>query len=103
MQNLEEFRSHLKKKGKRNLVDDLLRRCIVFKEFLHEKRRTSLDSANKEDVPAYFDAIKGQKIGINNDLRAIGLYCGFTSNKELCALAVNLREQRIASNESRLS
>jgi hypothetical protein len=99
MQNLEEFRRHLKRKGKRDhVVDDLLRRCSVFQEFLHKKRKTSMDSANKEDVLAYFDAIKDQKRGINNDLRAIDLYYGFTSNKELCALAGNLREQRIASN-----
>ena len=99
MQNLEEFRRYLRRKGKRDhVVDDMLRRCSVFQEFLHEKRKTSMDNANKEDVLAYFDAIKDQKRGINNDLRAIGLYYGFASNKELCALAGNLREQRIASN-----
>ena len=99
MQNLEEFRRHLKRKGKRDhVVDDLLRRCSVFQEFLHKKQKKSMDSANKEDVLAYFDAIKDQKRGINNDLRAIDLYYGFTSNKELCALAGNLREQRIVSN-----
>jgi len=98
MQEVEEFRRYLRKKGKKNhVVDDLIRRCDVFGDFLHKRKRLYVDEANKEDILAFFDAIKDEKSGAGNYLRAIGLYFKFKSKSELSDLASNLRRQKISS------
>ena len=101
MQEVEEFRRYLRKKGKKNhVVDDLIRRCDVFGDFLHKRKRLYVDEANKEDILAFFDAIKDEKSGAGNYLRAIGLYFKFKSKSELSALASNLRRQKISSTRN---
>ena len=98
MQKVEEFRKYLRRKGKKNhVVDDLIKRCKVFEDFLHSRHKSGIDDADKEDVQAFFDAVKDQKTDVNNHLRAIGLYYRFASRPDLSALASNLREQRISS------
>jgi hypothetical protein len=97
MQETEGFRQYLKGKGKKDhVVEDLIRRCNAFEEFLQKRQETSLDDVNKKDMLAFLDEIKSQKTDVGNYLRAIGSYCRFTSKSELSALANNLREQRIS-------
>jgi len=97
MQKVVEFRRYLKRKGKKDhVVDDLVERCKVFEEFLNRRRKPGLDDADEEDLRAFLDAMKDRKTGINNHLRALGLYYGFTSRRELSALLNHLREQRIS-------
>lgn len=43
---------------------------------------------------AFFDAVKDEKSGAGNYLRAIGLYFRFKSKPELSALASNLRKEK---------
>jgi hypothetical protein len=98
MQKFDQFRRHLKRKGKKNhVVEDLVSRCNMFEEFLRRKQKSSIDRADKEDVEAFCDEIKDRKAGVNNYLRAISLYYRFKSRPELADLAGNLREQRISS------
>ena len=95
MQECEEFRKYLRKKGKKNhVVDDLIRRCDIFGDFLRKRGKLHVDEANKEDILAFFDAIKDEKSGTGNYLRAIGLYLKFKSRSELSALANDLRRQK---------
>jgi predicted flap endonuclease-1-like 5' DNA nuclease len=98
MQKVEEFKKYLRRKGKKNhVVDDLVKRCEIFEGFLHKRQKSIIDDANKEDIEAFFDAIKDQKRDVNNHLRAIALYYRFASKPELSALASSLRERRISS------
>jgi hypothetical protein len=98
MQKIEEFTKYLKRKGKKqHVVDDLVRRCNIFEEFLRKRHEASIDDASKEDILAFLDALKNQKTDVNNYLRAVGLYFRFTSKPELSTLASGLREQRISS------
>jgi predicted flap endonuclease-1-like 5' DNA nuclease len=100
MQNAEEFRSFLKRKGKKNnVVDALIKSCGVFEEFLIKRQKLNMDVADKEDMLAFFDAVKGQKANVSNHLRAISLYYKFKSKPELSALASELRQQRISSTK----
>jgi len=89
MRNAEGFREYLKRKGKKShVVEDLIRRCNGFEEFLHQRQESSIDDASKEDMLAF--------------LRAISLYYKFTSKPELSASASNLREQKISSTRKPL-
>jgi replicative superfamily II helicase len=98
MREVNEFRSFLVKKGKKNHVaDGLIKRCGIFEEFLHDKQIHSMDVASKEDIRAFFDSIRDQRVDVNNCLRAISLYYGFKSRPELSAMASRLREQRLLS------
>jgi hypothetical protein len=98
MRNVEGFREYLKRKGKKShVVEDLIRRCNGFEEFLHQRQESSIDDASKEDMLAFLDVMKNQKTNVNNYLRAIGLYYKFTSKPELSALASSLRKQKISS------
>jgi predicted flap endonuclease-1-like 5' DNA nuclease len=98
MQKVEEFRKYLGRKGKKNhVVDDLIKRCKAFEEFLDGRRKSGIDNASKEDMQAFLDAMKDQKTDVNNYLRAIGLYYRFASRPDLSALANSLRKQRISS------
>jgi len=98
VQEVEEFRKYLRKKGKKNrVIDGLIKRCNIFEEFLHKRQKHGMDVADKEDLLAFFDAIKDQKADVSNHLRAIGLYYRFKSKSELSILASNLREQRLSS------
>jgi len=95
MQEVEEYRKYLRKIGKKNhVVDDLIRRCDIFADFLHKRKKLHVDEANKEDILAFFDAIKDEKSSTGNYLRAIGLCFKFKSKSELSALASNLRRQK---------
>lgn len=98
MREVDEFRSFLRKKGKKNHVaDSLIKRCGIFEEFLHDKQIHSIDVASKEDIQTFFDSIRDQRADVNNCLRAISLYYGFKSKPELSAMASKLREQRLLS------
>ena len=98
MQKTEEFRKYLRRKGKKNhVVDDLVRRCRVFEEFLGGRQKSGMDDADKGDIQAFLDKIGDQKTGLNNYLRAISLYYGFVSRPDLSALANSLRKQRISA------
>jgi hypothetical protein len=97
MQKVEEFRKYLRRKGKKNhVIDDLIKRCRIFEEFLHKRQKSGIDDADKEDIQTFLDAMEDQKTDVNNHLRAIGLYYRFASRPNLSALASNLREQRIS-------
>jgi replicative superfamily II helicase len=98
MQDVEEFRIYLRRKGKKShVVEGLIKRCNVFDEFLHQKQKPNMGMASIEDIRAFFDSMKDQKADVNNHLRAIGLYYRFKSKPELSALASKLREQEISS------
>jgi len=98
MQDIEEFRKYLKRKGKKNHVaEGLIKRCNVFEGFLHKNEKSEMDMASKEDIHAFYNSIKDQKKDANNHLRAISLYYKFKSKPELSALASELRRQKIAS------
>jgi len=98
MQEVDEFRSFLRKKGKKNHVaDGLIKRCSIFEGFLHDKQMHSMDVASKEDIQAFFDSIRDRRVDVNNCLRAISLYYGFKSKPELSAMASKLRKQRLLS------
>lgn len=98
MQEVEEFRKFLRRKGKENhVVDGLIKRCIIFDEFMRERRKLGIDVATKEDIQAFVDSTKGQRPDVNNCLRAVSLYYRFRSKPELSALASKLREQRMSS------
>jgi predicted flap endonuclease-1-like 5' DNA nuclease len=98
MQEVEEFRKFLRKKGKKNhVVDGLIRRCAIFEEFMHKRSKRSMDVASKEDIQAFVDSIKDQKTDLNNYLRALSLYYRFKSKPELSVLTSKLREQRVSS------
>jgi hypothetical protein len=98
MEKTEEFRKYLKRSGKKNHVaDGLIEHCRVFEGFLCTRRKSSIDDADKEDIVAFLDEIRGQKADVNNNLRAICLYFKFASKPELSALASRLRGQRISS------
>jgi predicted flap endonuclease-1-like 5' DNA nuclease len=97
MEEVEEFRKFLKKKGKKNHVaDGLIKRCAIFDNFMHERAKAGIDAANKEDIQAFVDSIKDQKTDVNNYLRALSLYYRFKSKPELSALTSKLREQRMS-------
>ncbi len=98
MREVDEFRSFLVKKGKKNHVaDSLIKRCGIYEEFLHDKQIHSIDFASKEDIQAFLDSIRDQRGDVSNCLRAISLYYGFKSKPELSAMASKLREQRLSS------
>lgn len=93
----EEFRIFLRRKGKKNhVVDGLVKGCGVFESFLLKRQKASMDVADKEDVLAFFDAIKDRKSDVGNLLRAVSLYYRFKSNSELSAVVSKLREQKIS-------
>jgi len=97
MLEFDEFRKYLKRRGKKShVVEDLISRCRVFAEFLQQKRKTNIDDGTKEDLEAFYEAIKHKTTGVNNDLRAISLYYRFKSRSELLDYASSLREQRIS-------
>jgi hypothetical protein len=51
MQKVEGFRNYLRRKGKKNhVVDDLVKRCKVFEDFLHRRHKSGIDDVGKEDV-----------------------------------------------------
>jgi predicted flap endonuclease-1-like 5' DNA nuclease len=101
MQEVEEFRKFLRKKGKKShVVDDLVKRCDVFEDFLRKRKKSHVDEADKEDVLAFFDAMKDEKSGVGNYLRAISLYFKFRQKSESSTLASNLRRQKIASTRN---
>jgi len=98
MQEAEEFRKFLRKKGKKNhVIDGLIRRCVIFEEFMHKRSKRSMDAASKEDILAFVNSIKDQKPDLNNYLRALSSYYRFTSKPELNVLTSKLREQRMSS------
>ncbi len=101
MQEVEEFRKYLRKRGKKNhIINGLIKHCSLFEDFLHKRRKElSMDVADKEDILAFFDAVKNQKADVGNHLRAIALYYKFKSKSELSSLADKLREQRISSTK----
>jgi len=92
-----EFRKYLKRKGKKDhVIDDLIKRCELFQQFL-KRSKDDLDSADKVDLLDYVERLKDMKTDLNNHLRAIALCYRFKSNPELSSLANNLRSQRISS------
>ncbi len=96
MRNVDKFRGYLKRKGKKNhVVDDLIGRCVAFEKFLR-KRHKSLEDADEEDIRIFVDETQDRKLGVNNYLRAVGLYYRFMSRPDLSALANDLREKRIS-------
>ena len=96
MRNVDEFRGYLKRKGKKNhVVDDLIGRCVAFEGFLR-KTQKFMEDADEEDIRTFVDDIQDRKSGVNNYLRAIGLYYRFMSRSDLSALAGDLREKRIS-------
>lgn len=98
MREIKEFKKYLKKKGKKNhVVDGLIKYCDAFEEFLQERRKVSIDDADKEDVLAFFGEVKNQKANVGNSLRAISLYYRFASKPELSVFASGLRKQRMSS------
>lgn len=98
MKNVDEFRRHLRRKGKKDhVVDGLVERCQAFEGFLRSRRKAGIDDADRNDVLAFFDEIRDQKADVNNQLRAISLYYRFAQKTELSELAGGLRRQRLAS------
>lgn len=98
MQNAEGFRKYLKRGGKQDhIVEDLVKQCGFFEEFLHRTLKIGIDEANEEHIRAFYDVIKNEKKNVGNRLRAISLYYRFASKPELSAFSSNLREGGISS------
>jgi predicted flap endonuclease-1-like 5' DNA nuclease len=100
---VEGFRKYLKQKGKKDhVVEDLIKRWTVFKNFLLQQRKSSIADSSKADILAFLEKTEGNESNINNNLRAIGLYYRFISRPDLSAYASDLRQQRISSAKKSL-
>jgi hypothetical protein len=77
----------------------LIKRCIIFDEFMRERRKLGIDVATKEDIQAFVDSTKGQRPDVNNCLRAVSLYYRFRSKPELSALASKLGAKNVISQK----
>lgn len=92
----EEFRKHLKRKGKKSGVVD--RNVIVVKKFvsyLKEERNTTLTEVDSGDISAYVEMIeKVKKQSAKGTLYVLMNYFRFKENDELLRFAGKLRETR---------
>ena len=104
MEEIEKFKRFLRREGKKNHVaEGLIKRCHAFEQFLHKRKKHSIDEADREDIQAFFDSFKDQKADVSNHLRAIAIYYRFKLRPELGAVASNLRRQRISSTKKSFS
>jgi len=92
----EEFRKHLKRKGKKADVVD--RNIIVVKRFasyLEEERDKVIDEVNTEDIEAYVDLIENvKKQSAKGPLYVLMNYFRFREDETLLKFTGKLREER---------
>lgn len=61
VQKTEEFKKYLQRKGKKShVVDDLVKRCEFFEEFLHKRKKTSIDDADEDDLMVFLMQLKSK-------------------------------------------
>ncbi|MBN2380612.1 DUF4332 domain-containing protein [candidate division WOR-3 bacterium] len=93
----EEFRSELKKRGKKpHVVEGLVNSLSLFEEYLHQRGK-QLDDASEKDLQDYSLACEAEKKGSTKIMvRGIMLYYSFSGSKTMTQLAGKLRESQTA-------
>jgi hypothetical protein len=93
----EEFRSELKRHGKKpHVVEGLVNSVRVFEEYLHQRGK-ELDDAAEKDLKDYSVACEAEKKDSTKiKVRGIMLYYSFSGNKSMAQLASKLRESQTA-------
>ncbi|MHA1223820.1 MAG: DUF4332 domain-containing protein [Candidatus Heimdallarchaeaceae archaeon] len=96
MQEEEEFRKYLRRKGKKpHVVDAMIKAASDFSTFLQEERKKQLDEVDKEDIAHYVekyeqDTKKSAKIPLYKLMN----FFSFLENDELAIFSGKLREER---------
>jgi hypothetical protein len=103
--DMEAFRKHLKRRGKKDhVVDGLIAQVQRFADFLEEQLGGDLLSATPDDFEAYAEWLEEQKKGqARISIRGIGLYFAFTGRKDLSKTASNIRQTAIAKTRKAFS
>ncbi|MCG3226967.1 MAG: DUF4332 domain-containing protein [Candidatus Heimdallarchaeota archaeon] len=98
----EEFRKHLKRKGKKaHVIDRNVSLVKQFQTYLKEDRGKVLDTVNSEDIAAYVDMIENvKKESAKGYLYVFLNYFQFKENEELLRFSVKLREERTKRTRS---
>ena len=93
--NEEEFRKHLKQKGKKPAVVDRNVRVLKgFVSYLLEKREKNLDAVTTDDVDAFVMEIERKKQSAKGYLYVLMNYFDFLGNEDLSNHTKTLREER---------
>jgi hypothetical protein len=92
----EEFRKHLKRKGKKpGVIDKNVSVVKLFITYLKEERGKTIEDVNTEDIAAYVDVVENvKKQSPKGFLYVFMNYFRFRENEELLKFAAKLREER---------
>ena len=92
----EEFRKHLKRKGKKpDVIDRNVLAVKKFIYFLKDERGKELDEVNSDDISVYVDMIENvKKHSAKGYLYVLMNYFRFRENEELLRFSGRLREKR---------
>jgi predicted flap endonuclease-1-like 5' DNA nuclease len=95
--DMEEFRTHLKRRGKKEHVAQTLVGYVEqFAGYLREQRGTDLQGAGVGDLEAYADRVEDQRKGsARKVVRGIGLYYDLIGKQDLASCAWSIRETAI--------
>jgi hypothetical protein len=102
---MEAFRKHLKRQGKKDhVVVGLIAQVNRFAAFLEEQRGGDLLSATPDDLEAYAEMLEGQKKGqARISIRGVGLFYAFSGRQDLAEVASSIREAAIAKKRKAFS
>jgi hypothetical protein len=94
----EEFRKHLKRRGKKDhVIDSLIGQVEQFRQFVGDTLGADLDTATCDDLEAYADRAEGERKGKGRIVvRGVGLYYTWLGKEELASCAGAIREAGIA-------
>ncbi len=93
--NEEEFRKHLKRRGKKPAVVDRNVRVLKgFISYLLEKRGKDIDSGTTDDIDAFVAEIESEKRSAKGYLYVLMNYFRFLGNEDLLHHTQTLREER---------
>jgi len=94
--NEEDFRKHLKKKGKKeDVIDRNVTGVNNFADFLKDTHSRKLVDVKTTDIDSYVETIeKNKKSSAKGSLYVLMNYFRFIENEELLAYTAKLREER---------
>lgn len=100
--NEQQFRSYLKKRGKKaHVVDVLIEQVRQFETFLQHDKGRALKYAVPDDLQAYADGVEARRPGaVGKSVRGLILYYQFCGEEQLAAKAAELREEQVAGSRS---
>ena len=96
--DLEGFRKHLKKRGKKDhVVDGLIGQVEGFRQFLGDSCGADLEAATCDDLEAYADRADDERKGRGRIVvRGVGLYYAWIGDGALAGCALAIRQAGIA-------